>query len=299
MHDLNRDGTPAQLRVCWTGPLPRPGTVLDGRAAGTAYVVRSYVVLHTLDNSPKPRLLLHVTKHREAIPANGAIHLPWSVTTPPPQPSAVKPPRRHKRPPVATTPEARSATARARRLAAEAASPPKADLSVWDDPDDRVNTRTPKQVRGHRRGDILGRMHRKNSDVTRDHVEAAHAFRVEYDIARIGLSSGDALAERVGGNAGPSSGPTARATVRASKQRSVSAALACVGEEAVPLLLWVLIANRDVPSWCGFCQGESRKRPAVIQELNKLLATLSRLVIFYGIDGTRDRLNAMHNAGSG
>lgn len=187
----------------------------------------------------------------------------------------------------------RASAARDARLAGEVHLPAHADESRWDDPDDQVNTRSPKQVRGYRRGDALGNLHRRGTDVTRDHMEAAHLFRVDWDIAALGLSGADPLAERVSGSAaGPALGPPAAAVVRAEKQREVSRVIRFVGPAAVPILLAVVVENHDVATWCRTLDAaappNTPKRDAK-KELGKLLALLARLAEYYGIDEARDR----------
>lgn len=180
--------------------------------------------------------------------------------------------------------------------AAKAALPPpvpvNADESVWNDPADLVNTRSPKQVRGHRRGDVVGHMLRRGTDVTRDHVEAAHRFRVDWDIAHIGRSGASALAEKVGGiMPAPKTGPGAVAIEQAVKQREVLRVLRFVGDAGVPILLAVVIRNLDINGWCATELERTQRKPDRKKEFGKLLMVLSRLCEFYGIDSRRDAAN--------
>lgn len=186
----------------------------------------------------------------------------------------------------------------ARVEADKARQPPRppvnADESRWDDPEDAVRTRSPKQVRGFRRGDVLGTMHRRGTDVTRDHLDAAQRFRHDWDVARVGLSGSDPMAERVGGSAaGPVLGPKAHEVARLSAQREVDRVMATIGAEGWPLLHWVVVLNGDVAAWVRANAAapwpHDRKLDSK-KEFGKLLHMLSRLAEHYGIDSRRDEL---------
>ena len=179
-------------------------------------------------------------------------------------------------------------------MASEAALPPKSDAATWDDPEDAVQTRTPKQVKGRRRGDVLGRSYRRGTSVTRDHVEAAHRFRLDWDVAHIGLSGGNPLQEKVGGaGPGPSSGPTKLATRRAMAEREVQRVLKRLGPAASARLIWVVIENKEIPAWCSmFREHYGVKKPDTKQEFGRMLAGLDQLAEHYGVDTNSDRLRA-------
>ena len=187
--------------------------------------------------------------------------------------------------------------ARDLRLASEKLPPRHADVSSWPDPDDTLRTRSPKQVKGHRRGDVLGRLHRRGEDVTRDHLEAALSFRCDWDVAQLGYSPGDLLQEWVGGSAGPSAGPSLAARTRAAKEREVRRVLAAVGPSATPLLLWVAVGNRDLASWCADQAAQHGRKPDPKKVLGRLLATLDRLVDFYGVHHRQADLQQASHAG--
>lgn len=177
--------------------------------------------------------------------------------------------------------------------AAKAARPPvppvAAEDSRWDDPEDRVNTRSPKQVRGFRRGDAVGRMHRRGTDITRDHVEAANRFRADWDNATIGLS-GEPQTERVSsGSPMPRTGPRAVDVAQLAARREVSRVQALIGIDGWPLLSWVVLDNGDIAGWvranAARCRDLDPKK-----EFGRLLFMLGRLAEFYGIDSRRDEL---------
>ena len=285
------------LRVCWSGlALPRPGDALLSPAGRRVYRIRRVKLLHHAPGSSKPRLLLTVTRHgRETLPGGkvGILH-PWAVTTRPVQ--ALPPSVPQPVPPITPGPtvDDLARIAKGARIASEQAVPPKSDLATWDDPEDLMRTRSPKQVKGRRRGDVLGRSQRRGTDVTRDHVEAAHRFRLDWDVAHIGLSGGNPLQEKVGGSAaGPSSGPTKLATRRAAAEREVSRVLKRLGPAASARMLFVVVENRDIAAWCCmFRDHHGVKKPDPKLELGRLLAALDQLAENYGVNSERDRVKA-------
>ena len=285
------------MRVCWqAADLPRPGDALLSAGGRRVYRIRRVKLLHHAPLSPKPRLALTVTRHgREAGPAaeGGTLH-PWIATKRPEQakPSSVPRPV----PAIAPRPTADdlSRTARDARIASEQATPPRSDPATWDDPLDALATKSPKQVKGRRRGDVLGRYSRRGTNVTRDHVEAAHRFRLDWDVARIGLSGGNPLADKVGGaKPGPCLGPTKLAARRASAEREVARILRRLGPAASARMLFVVVENRDIAAWCCmFRDHYGVKKPDPKLELGRLLAALDQVAESYGVDSARDRAKA-------
>lgn len=195
----------------------------------------------------------------------------------------------------------RAAKAERRRLSTPLPPPSHADESRWSDPEDTVNTRAPKQVRGYRRGDVLASMRRngRGSDVTPDHVEAANRFRADWDIATVGLSGMDPmLTGGLGGGFGPVAGPKARDVDQLRAQREVSRVQSAIGAGAWPLLHWVVVQNRDVSAWVR--AHADKALPLAMQrdlrrerEMGKLLAALTRLAEHYGVDSREQRLKEM------
>lgn len=177
--------------------------------------------------------------------------------------------------------------AREMRLAAEQAPPLKAQLSVWDCPDDLVNTRTPKQVRAYRRQDVLGHMARSGCNVSKDMLIASRLFQATHDGATIGYSSGDPLQDRVGGSPpGPSMGPSKNSVRQITNAKDVARILACLGSAAAKMLVHVLIHNMDIAAWCRMHRDDKLDRK---REMGKLLAALTHLVEIMGVDTARDR----------
>lgn len=260
----------------WPGREPEIGDFIEGAGGRTFYRLRQLA-------HDGPLLGLHVSRHSKPQPG-AAVH-PW-----PEQQAPAPRPRQ--------TAEQRSASAayqaRLMRLAAEAAPPAKADGSVWDDPEDRLTTRQPKQIKGHRRGDVLGRLHRRGSSyVTREHVLAGQQFATAWDLAHIGPSHGAALAERVGGGmAGPRAGPGLEATQRAAAERDVARTLRAIGPAAVPLLIWTVIDSRDVAAWCAArIDPRTGKKPCAKVQMGRLLGVLDRLAEALGL--AQDRSSAI------
>ena len=282
------------MRVCWISDvLPRPGDALVSSAGRQTYRIRRVKVLHHAPLSDKPRLQLTVTRHGKdagTSTVTGQV-LPWAMTTPPPRilpPSTPKPV-----PPVSSSPsvDERSITARTARIASEDATPPKSEASVWDDPFGTANTKVPKQIKGRRRGDVLGRYSRRGTNVTRDHVEAAHRFRLDWDVAHIGLSGMNPLADKVGGTKpGPVLGPTKLATRRAAAEREVQRVLRRFGPAASARLLWVIVENKEISAWCCmFSEHHGVKKPDPKLEFGRLLAGLDQLAEHYGVNEARDK----------
>lgn len=297
-----RDTPPSTaLRVCWAGANPMPGDGLQ-KSARVAYRIRSVKVLHRAELSPKPRLLLTVTRLETGGAVSGTVH-PWERTARPSSgPSRLAPDPKPLRTMTAPeraargllTSEERARTAREKRLVSEQDIPAKADPSAWSDPSDTVNTRSPRQIKGHRRGDWLGKQYRRqNTDITRDHVEAASRFRCDWDVAQFGLSAGDVLARGfVGGGFGPSAGPTAAASARAVADREVRRVLAAIGPTAAPLLIWTVCENRDVRSFCMAQSELLGEKQDEKKAFGRLLGVLDRLAEHYGINERRDRVKA-------
>lgn len=278
------------LRVCWSGPLPCSGDALVSEDGETVHLIHRVQVLHRAEQSPKPRLLLSVTRQDARTgPWGDRLH-PWGRTTPPARLAAIAEPLAVPVPvrPLDTV-DARAKQARDKRLASEQAPPARTGAkTAWDDPEDAVNTRSPKQVRGYRRDDVLGHMANVGCDVTRDHLIAARMFRVDWDIAKIGLSGSDPIQDRVGGSLpGPVTGPTRNQAKRAQTERNVARCLRVMGAAAVPLLLHVVIQNGDIASWCRL---NAERKPNRAKEMGWLLGILTRLAEFYGVNSSRERL---------
>lgn len=165
------------------------------------------------------------------------------------------------------------------RDAAPTHAPAHADPATWNDPNDTLRTRRPREVRGYRRGDLLALLQRRgNREISTRHVEAARLFRVEWDVARYGLT-GTGQGTGIFVRPSPRSGPTAADHRRELAKREVDRVLLAVGTSAVPLLLWVVILNRDVKSWCD---EEAKRlgetlRPDPKKVFGRLLAVLDRL----------------------
>ena len=192
--------------------------------------------------------------------------------------------------PAVPGPDEAAAHARAKRLAAEAAPPAHAHPMQWDDPEDSVQTRHPKQVRGFKRGDPLGRLHARGIDVSKDHLIAANMLRCAWDAARLGYTGGNPLSEYVSGSPGPAFGPSAGAVERAVQEREVQRVLRFVGPTVTPLLLYVVIGNNDVAAWCAAeAKRTGQVRPCAKKELGRLRGVLDRLVEYFGVDAARDR----------
>ena len=281
------------LRVCWNTGHPKPGEVLVAKNGRDAFLIHAVRALHHAPASRKPRLALTTSAITiDQRPKGAALHA-WLNTEPPspPLPLATAPPAAKPKPRQPSVDD-RAAAMRARRLASDAAPPAKADEARWDDPEDKVNTRSPKQVRGYRRADGIATLAKKCPDVTRDHVEAARMFRVDWDIAQLGLSGSNAYAERMGVvAAGPTLGPSAAATRRSAKEREVRKVLSVIGLGAAPLLLWVVVQGRDVNAWCADqAMRHAGRKPDRKKVLGGLLATLTRLAEIYGVDERRERL---------
>ena len=116
-------------------------------------------------------------------------------------------------------------------------------------------------------------------------MQAASLFRCDWDIAHLGLSSGTALSERTSHSAGPRTGPPAHATARSARERRVAHVLRVLGPAAVPLLLHVVVENRDVAAWCTAQEARpGGARPDPKKEFGRLLGVLDRLRELYGAD---------------
>lgn len=272
------------LRVCWPASvLPRRGDVLLSKGGRVGYVVEAVTVLHTTLHAVRPRLRLTCTRHKGDALATilgtvGTVH-PWSATTPTPAPVRVQAEPKAV-PAIAPLPslDQKAQWAKALRLASEQAAPLKADKSEWADPVDNLRQKTPPTVRGYKRGDALGRMARKpGTEITREHVAAAHTFKVAHDIATLGLTGGDPLTEKTSGSAGPRQGHTVAATKRAAKEREVAKVAALLGPSALPLLAHVVLHNRDVAAWCRDQEAKSGRKPNPTIVMGRLAGVLDRL----------------------
>lgn len=196
---------------------------------------------------------------------------------------------------VARTPDTvdtRAKQARDRRIASEQAPPAKAGMSVWDDPSDTLQTKTPRQVRAYRRGDVLGHMARTGCDIDKDMLIASRMFQVDVDVARIGFSPSGNLSDRVGASPpGPSLGPSKNCVARAAKEREVRRVLNCLGAAAAEMVVFVAIHNRDIAAWCRLQPGERLNRT---KEMGKLLAAFRHLAEIYGVNSERDRVKRLN-----
>ena len=115
-------------------------------------------------------------------------------------------------------------------------------------------------------------------DVTKDHVIAAQMFRCDWDIAEFGLTDAGGLAGGGSGQpAGPRTGPKPSAVARLRSSREVGRVLRMVGEDAVPLFLWVVVSNADIPAWCSHQAERTGRKPDPKKEFGRLIATLDRL----------------------
>lgn len=162
-----------------------------------------------------------------------------------------------------------------------------------DDPDD-TNERAakPRQVRGFRTACRVRFLLRrdKHGGLLRDaHVRAADALRLDWDIARHGLS-GDPDAARTT-SSGARTGPTEAEHARAAAARRFAAALRHVGQISDTLLRCVVLENWTVARWCddrwtraGSPEG---KRPNETAALGLLIGALDRLAAHYEADEPR------------
>lgn len=281
------------LRVCWQGDNPKRGDRLTSAAGRETYNVCSVTVLHRAELSPKPRLLLSVTRGGCLALPSGCIVHGWERTAAPVRPE--RPANDVSPASVAVTPlpsaDHLSRQARERRIASEQATPAKAQASVWDDPADSVQTKTPRQTRGYRRQDVLGHMARSGCDVTKDMLIASRMFQVDVDVSRLGFSSGGDLADRVGCSPpGPSLGPSKACEARAAKQREVARVIKCLGQAAAKMVVFVSIHNYDIAAWCRLHSGNKLERR---KEMGKMLGAFQHLSEIYGVDSERDRIRSL------
>lgn len=93
-------------------------------------------------------------------------------------------------------------------------------------------------------GDALARLHRRGTDITRDHLAAAARLRAAW---------------AAGGGDGP----------------AVQAALAAVGRSVAPLVLWAVIHQRDLKSWTALPIHQGKPDPA--KQLGRLVFALGVL----------------------
>jgi hypothetical protein len=282
-------------RVRWSGPNPRVGQALVLRGKLRAWLIRRVLVIRNA-KPHQPRLDLTVSSVLVRDLPDSVRRYDWSRTDkpprpPPPQPRPPLDPNRPKPTTLAEQSLAAARRAKGIRLAAEAAPPFRADESRWDDPEDAVQTRTPKQVKGHRRGDQVGRLYRTNGDVTRDMLLGANAFRCQYDIALYGLTDGDPLADRVGGSTpGPVVGPRRTETERAAAERDIIRLFRLLGRQQTEMLVHVVANDGTIPQWArdhapeGKSNSDRDKRA-----LGFLCAVLARVAEYYGLDERRDR----------
>lgn len=292
------------LRVPWSGLLPNPGDWLMSATGHQAYRIEAVQPILAGDDA-SPRLSLLVTAQDVATGLHkGMVVHAWQRTRPnlvaraAPVSDAILSPALQSIPGFPAldatimpqlSVDQRSMAARERRLASEQAPPAKAQAASWDCPTDTANTRSPKQVRGHRRADVLAHMKAVGCDVTMDNLVAARMFQCDYDIAELGLSSGDPLQDNVGRTPpGPKLGPTRNQTIRAAKEREVARCLRVIGKDGTPLLLHVLIGNRDVTAWCRMEPNKRLDRKVV---MGGFLVMLRRLTEFYGVQTDRERSN--------
>lgn len=281
------------LRVCWSGDLPKRGDQLTSAAGRETYNLCKVTVLHRAEMSSKPRLLLSVTRDAcLALPIGCIVH-GWERTAAPVRPAV--PANDRGLAPVVITPapgvDQLSRQARDRRLVSEQATPAKAVMSVWDCPEDRSVTKTPKQIRSYRRGDVLGHMARSGCDVSRDMLLASRLFQCDVEIARLGFASGGSLTDSAGRQPpGPSLGPSKACEARAAKERDVRRTLACLGPAAAEIVVWVTIHNGDIASWCRHHKDKNLDRK---KEMGRLLAGLTHLAEVSGIDSERERVKSL------
>lgn len=160
------------------------------------------------------------------------------------------------------------------------APPPHADPALWRDPED--TERPTRHVRGFRRGDVLGWLRRRgNREISKAHILAAREFRHHWDVARYGLTPGGVSAfAHV--TAGPRGGPPAADIEREVCKREVARVRRAVGDTAWPLLLWVVVLDRDVRAWCDNSAARLGARPDERKAFGRLLAVLDRLAEHFG-----------------
>jgi hypothetical protein len=158
--------------------------------------------------------------------------------------------------------------------------PPHADVALWPDPED--SERPPRHVRGYRRGDVLGWLRRRgNQEISRAHILAAREFRHHFDVARYGLSgSGRDVSVRI--QPAPRTSPLRSDVLRQASLREVGRVYGAVGEAAWPLLLWVVVLDRDVRAWCDDAAMRVGVRPDERKAFGRLLAVLDRLAEHFG-----------------
>jgi hypothetical protein len=300
---ISRTAAPTTVkRVRWSGPNPRVGQALLLPGKTKAWLINRVLVIRGAQPH-KPRLDLTVTPVLARDLPDSVRRLDFSRTdklarAPLPEPRPLDP-NRPKPPTLAEQSLAAARRAKALRLAAEAATPLHADEARWDDSEDAVHTRTPKQVRGYRRGDQVGRLHRKNGDIiTRDMVFGANAFRCQWDIVVYGLTNGDPLADRVGGSTpGPVLGPRRTETKRAAAERDIVRLLGQLGREQSEMLIHIVANDGTVPEWAR-AHAPSGKSNSDRDKLalGFLRAVLARVAQYYGFDERRDRVEEVKRA---
>ena len=273
------------IRTAWRGPPPEVGDMLSAPDARVFYKVRQIT-------DEGATLALLVSRHGKPTTAPGCTVHPFpqpSAATPAPAP-AVAPPAPCLPPAHHPTPKADAASLRAasdakrRRIHALSEPPAHSDGASWPDPDDQVQTRTPPQVRGFKRGAILEKMQRRGSDISREQIVGAAAFALDWDISTIGLTGRSPLEE--GANrvaAGPVSGPSLAATEQARRGREVVRLLRQVGPDPAPaLLVHVVVLNRGVAAWCDEHPRPDGRPPCAKQIMGRLLGVLDICARFYG-----------------
>ena len=186
--------------------------------------------------------------------------------------------------------QAKAARAHAVRLAIEGAAPRQAQPTSWSDPGDVCTTRTPKLVRGFTRGNALRRLAaRGSSDISPQHLDAAHVLCLAHDGARIGYSGPVPVVEtlRVGRSSSPCQGPSNAALRQEADNLLLRRVLIGVGPAARPLLIHVVVLGRDVASYAAAHPDPvTGRRPCPKKLLGRLCAHLDRLVEILNLENS-------------
>jgi hypothetical protein len=177
----------------------------------------------------------------------------------------------------------------------EVGHPAQVSIATWRDPVQIAHgsERQAREVRGYRRSDVLRRMKARGCRISDEHIAAAEKVRIAYEVATIGLTPGG-LGIYAGAGIRHGSGP--RGGLSAAQQFEVACwtnyrrVVRRIGPAQEEILVWVVLCNHDISSWCERIAQRTGRRVDRKIETGRLLALLDMLVEHYASEIAEDRL---------